>query len=189
MKLDGLERRHRMHGIIFAELQRFAEKNLGSGSWGAVLRSAGLDGHVYMSVRDYPDSELFAIISAASEAANKPANEIVEAFGVFIAPDLLRMYGVLIKPEWRTLDVLERTETVIHAVVRTNQTGARPPELKCRRVRTNEVEIGYNSPRKLCYLAKGIIGGIAEHYHEKITMNESACMHRGSPACVIHVRT
>jgi len=177
-----------MHGIIFTELQRFAELTLGAKAWPNVLRAANLGNHVYMSVSDFPDAEFISIVEAMSQIGNKSTAQTIEAFGTFIAPDLLRMYSVLIKPEWKTLEVIEQTEAVIHTVVRVNQMGAKPPELKCRRVGPDEIELRYDSARRLCGLARGIIKGIALKYHENITIVEYECMHVGAPACVMHVR-
>ena len=98
------------------------------------------------------------------------------------------MYSILIKPAWKTLDIIEHTEAVIHTVVRVNQTDAKPPELKCRRIGPHEVELRYDSPRRLCHLARGIISGIAHKYHDNIKIVEFECMHRGAPACVMHIR-
>jgi hypothetical protein len=177
-----------MHGIIYTELQRFVEQSLGPGAWSKVLRAANLENHIYMSVSDYPDTEMFSIVNAASKLSQKSPDVTIEAFGVFIAPDLLRMYSVLIKREWKTLDVIEHTEAVIHTVVRKNQSGATPPELKHKRVGPHEIELRYDSARRLCRLARGIMKGIAHSYGEKIEIVEYECMHHGAPACVMHIR-
>jgi predicted hydrocarbon binding protein len=178
-----------MHGIIFVELQRFVERDLGPTAWHRVVKAANLGNRVFTSVSDYPDRELFTLVEAASKVTGKSAAEILEAFGTFIAPDLLRMYAVLIKPDWKTLDVIENTEAVIHAVVRLNQPGAKPPVLKTTRIAQEEIELRYESPRKLCQLARGIMKGIAARYDDNIVIDERTCMLRGARACVIRVRT
>jgi heme-NO-binding protein len=177
-----------MHGIIYTELQRFIQQSLGAEAWTKALRIANLRDRSYMSLSDYPDEEMFAIVEGASEIAGKSKAETIEAFGTFIAPDLLRMYSVLIRPEWKTLDILEHTEAVVHTVVRVNQPGSKPPELKCKRLGPDEVELCYDSPRRLCGLARGIINGIAYKYQETIEIVEYECMHRGASACLMHVR-
>ncbi len=177
-----------MHGIVFTEFQHFIEKGSREGRWHDVLHGAKLDRRVYASIRHYPDEDFFAIVGSASRALNKPVDEIVEDFGVFIAPDLLGMYAVLIKPHWRTLDVIENTEAVIHSVVRVKQAGADPPQLKGRRVSPDEIELVYDSPRKLCRLAKGIVRGISAHFGENIQIVEHGCMLVGAPVCKLQIR-
>jgi predicted hydrocarbon binding protein len=98
------------------------------------------------------------------------------------------MYAALIKPDWSTLDIVERTETVMHAVVRVNQAGSSPPQLRAARVSRDEVELTYDSPRKLCNFAKGIIRGIAGHLGERMDIHESQCMLTGAPECVLQIR-
>jgi predicted hydrocarbon binding protein len=177
-----------MHGIVFTEFQHYIERGSHDGRWHDVLHGANLDRRVYVSIRHYPDKEFSDILGAASRALHRPVDEIVEEFGAFIAPDLLGMYAMLIKPEWRTLDVIEHTEAVIHSVVRVNQVGASPPQLKSRRVAPDEIEMIYDSPRKLCRLAKGIIRGIAAHFDERIEIVEHGCMLVGARACVLQIR-
>ena len=89
---------------------------------------------------------------------------------------------------WKTLDVLEHTEGTIHRVVRLRHEGAAPPRLKAERTEPNEVVLTYDSPRKLCAVARGIGRGVAKKMQELITIREPRCMHRGDPACVIIFR-
>jgi len=177
-----------MHGIVFTEFKHYVERGSHDGRWHEMLHAAHVDRRVYASNRHYPDKEFFDILGAASRALNKTTDEIVEDFGVFIAPDFLGMYATLIRPEWRTLDVVEHTEAVIHSVVRAKQVGAMPPQLKSRRVAPDEIELIYDSPRKLCGLAKGIVRGIAAHFGERIEIVENGCMLDGAAKCVLGFR-
>jgi hypothetical protein len=86
-----------------------------------------------------------ALVTTASRLTNLPAPAILEDFGDFIAPDLLDMYWGAISPEWRTLDVLEHTETTIHTVVRQDHQGSTPPYLQATRTGENEV-----TSRRMC---------------------------------------
>jgi hypothetical protein len=176
-----------MHGIIFGELKKFVETNHGSETWPKLLTAAGLGPRFYASVKEYPDSEALAIVGAASAALGVPAPAILEAFGEFIVPDLLALYGSLIQKDWRTIDVLENTEQTIHRVVRMRNPGATPPELRARRVSPKEVEIVYTSARKMCPVAVGISKGVAKHFGETIRVSQPECMHQGAARCRIVV--
>jgi hypothetical protein len=72
---------------------------------------------------------LVALVVAATKATGLKADAILEDFGEFIAPDLISMFRASIKPEWRTLELLEHTEETIHKAVRLRNPGATPPEL------------------------------------------------------------
>jgi predicted hydrocarbon binding protein len=178
-----------MHGVVFAELQKYVQSKLGNDAWPALLRRAGLANKVYMPITEYPDAEALALVSTASEITGKPAGAILEDFGEFIAPDLLALYRGLVRPEWKTLDLLEHTEETIHKVVRIKNAGARPPQLRVRRTSPSQVVITYASQRKMCALAVGIARGVAKHYQEQIAVSQSRCMLKGHPECHIEVAT
>jgi hypothetical protein len=177
-----------MHGTIFAELQKYVVSKLGDDAWTSLKREAGIARDKYDVLETYPDAEVGDLVAAASRVTGLPAEALLEDFGAFIAPDLLEMYWAAVRPEWRTLDLLENTETAIHEVVRIGQKGATPPYLNAQRTAPDEVTIAYTSPRRLCAVAKGIIRGVAAHYAETVTIAETNCMLRGDAACTLQVR-
>jgi len=177
-----------MTGAIFVELKKYVDTKFGGNTWEELLAAAGLGGKEFQIMSEYPDTDAVALVTAAAAATRKPAGEILEDFGVFIAPDLLEMFWGAIQPEWRTLDVIEHTEQTIHSIVRLKDPGARPPALHVTRTSAGEVQIDYRSSRKMCALARGIARGIAGHFKEAITIGESECMHRGDSRCLISVR-
>jgi predicted hydrocarbon binding protein len=178
-----------VHGVIFSELRKYVEqRHGGEETWRSLLRDAGLGRRIYLPVREYPDAEAVALISTASAATGVPVREVLEDFGAFIAPDLLRMYRSLVRPEWRTLDFLEKTEETIHRAVRLKDPAAKPPEIRCERTAADEAVIRYASARRMCGVAVGIIRGVAAHYADPVQIDEPRCMHRGDPECEIRVR-
>jgi Haem-NO-binding len=118
----------------------------------------------------------------------QPLPRFLEEFGEALAPELLALHPGLVRPEWKTLDVLMNAEEVIHAVVRRRNPEAKPPVLRCARFSDNEVQLVYASPRQLCEIAKGIVRGLAKHYQETISITDQACMHVGDPFCAIQIR-
>ena len=97
------------------------------------------------------------------------------------------MYGHLVRPEWKTLEVIANAELSIHTIVRSKNPGAAPPVLLTTRTSPHELELRYRSARKMCFLAKGIALGLAKHYGERITLKESKCMHSGDAMCEITI--
>jgi len=177
-----------MHGTIFTELEKFVGARLGPEAWGTLKTKAGFDAsRTFEPLESYPDEELTRLVVTGSEVTGIPVPALLEDFGEFIAPDLLEMYWGAIEPEWRTLDVIEHTESTIHTVVRMNQRGATPPYLRATRTAEHEVTVVYTSPRRLCAVARGISRGIARHYGETIELRDASCMHRGDAECVIVV--
>ncbi|MDN4164787.1 heme NO-binding domain-containing protein [Cytophagales bacterium LB-30] len=156
-----------MHGIVFAELQKYVNVNFGAATWFALLKSSGLEGKMYLPTRPYPDEDIFAIVGSACKATGKTADEILESFGSFIAPDLMKIFGGSMDPKWKTLDFLENMESVIHKAVRINNPEATPPVLNVKRKSQNSVEIVYSSKRKMASLGLGLIKAVCKHYGEE----------------------
>ena len=173
-----------MHGLIFAELQDFLVQNLGEGGWKDLVARAGLQDRVFLPITSYPDADAEGLVRAASELTGKSRGDLLAAFGEQLGPNLLHAYDSLIRPEWRTLDLLERVEDTIRRIVRLREPGGLPPQLVARR-RGDVVAFEYQSPRRFCQLAIGIARGIAAHYDEALSVVEQRCMERGESACVI----
>jgi hypothetical protein len=136
-------------------------------------------------VKAYPDAEAVALVVAAAARAGLPVPAVLEDFGSFLTPTLLSMYQSMIKPGWRTLDVLEHTEQTIHAVVRRRNPGASPAVLHCRRDSRDTLLLTYTSERRLCPLAIGIIKGLAAHFGDDIDIQQTQCMHDGADTCTM----
>ena len=177
-----------MHGIIFAELRKYVESKADANAWRSILAGAGVPGKMHIAMKSYDDAELVALVQSASSLTGTPAPVLLKDFGSFIVPGLVRTYKAFMRPEWRTLDVLEFTESHVHTKVRTMTKGAMPPFLEPKRLSPTEVMIHYRSGRQLCAVAEGIIEGIADHYGEKITMTHAKCMNRGDAECQLGVK-
>jgi len=173
---------------MFVELRKFVEDRYGSSEWDGILAAAGIGPRVYLPITAYPDHELAAIVAAAVRMTGQSAPQLLESFGEYVAPQLLSMYRHLLKPAWRTLDVLQHVEETAHRAVRLEQRGASPPYLETERRDEREILIRYTSARRLCHVAKGIIRGLARHFGDDLVLNESTCMHHGAGQCVLLVK-
>ncbi len=178
-----------MQGIIYMQLKKYVVSTLGKDNWSKLLKECGLESRFYLPTNTYPDEEVVTLVGTASKMTGKPVPEILEDFGEFIVPGLIELYGAFVSPEWKTIDLIENTEQTIHKVVRLRNPGADPARLKTVRHSKQKVEVIYDSPRKMCGLAKGIIKGVGKHNKENITITESSCMLMGSSACKIHVES
>lgn len=177
-----------MHGLIHTALQKFVETQFGADVWKALLVRAGLEHEIFTPLQSYPDAQIVKLVAEAEAMSGTPAAALLEGFGEFLVPTYLSLYGALLKPEWRTLDVLENTEETVHRVVRMRNPGAKPPRLSVRRTAKDEVELTYNSERRLCAVARGIARGVAKQFSEAIQVTDRACMLRGDPACIMLFR-
>ena len=179
-----------MHGLIFFYIQKFAEAvSHGTTTW-AMLRSTLKNSEAkYLPSGVYPDADAVQLIESIAQSAGKPLPDVLERFGEFLAPNLVKVAGAYVEPSWTTLDLLEHTESIIHAMVRRTNPGAAPPVLETVRTAENELQLVYSSRRHLCRLAVGLIRGMARHYGEEISLEEPSCMLRGDPFCSFVIQT
>jgi predicted hydrocarbon binding protein len=175
-----------MHGIIFQELRRYAMARMGEQGWDTLRQQAGLPENNYLAFKSYPDEEAVALVTAAAKLTGKSARAILEDFGEFIAPNLLKGYRALVQSHWTVLDVVENVER-IHERVR-NDPLATPPYLVCHRVDPNTVKVTYISKRRLCGVGIGFIRGIGNAMKQPVEVKESQCMLLGAPKCEFEVR-
>ena len=155
-----------MHGTIFSLLKRYVQTQYDHSTWVRLTELAGISGLDFNSKTVYPDEHMYVLIGHAAEQTGIPAGELHEKFGEYLVPDLLYMYQKLLQPEWKTLEMLEHTEAVMHTHVRREHTENAPPVLDVKRVSDNEVLIDYVSPRRMGGLAVGMVRGLATYFDE-----------------------
>ena len=135
-----------------------------------------------------PDKELFSDLDLLARLSAQPRSSLLEDFGRYMAIPLMFEYRALIPVEWTALEVVEHTEPCIHTAIRDADGGA-PPFIRCWRTPDNAVRIMYNSSRRMCEFAKGLIRGIGDHYNEELIVDQTLCMNRGDEYCELFVRS
>jgi hypothetical protein len=152
------------------------------------LSAPAWNNHSTFPIQEYPDCEASALIAAVATANRRNLALVLEDFGEFIAPTLMKLHGHLLLPEWKTIDVIDHTEGTIHSVVRMKDSAADPPHLTTKRLGPDEVLLIYTSPRKMRALAVGLSKGLAKHFAETIVANHRMCTHCGAQRCEIIFR-
>ena len=155
-----------MHGTIITLLRRYVQTQYDHSTWVRLMELSGLEDVVYDHKTVYPDEHIYALVGQAAEMTGLSAGELHEKFGEYLVPDLMYMYQKLLKPEWKTLDMLEHTELMMHKQVLREHTENLPPVLEASRLGPNELMIDYVSPRRMSGLAVGIVRGVTSYYDE-----------------------
>ena len=176
-----------MHGILYKGLKDLIVDRYGRDVWSEVRSEAGVGSKLYLPVNTYEDHELFELVEATAAVLDQDTTAILEPFGENIAAQLLDTYGNLVDADWTAIDLVEHTEEHIHTVLRAHNPELMPPELECHREDTDRVTVRYQSERRLCRVAIGIVRGIGAHYEEDLTISERHCMHSGDPYCELVV--
>jgi len=155
-----------IHGSMFFLLNQFVVRNYGNDTWLQLTEAAGAGEAPHDIHKNYPAAEMFSILSAASKLTHLSENDLKQKFGEYLVPPLLGMYKQHINPDWKTFEMLENTELVMHKAVRKQENQASPPVLNVSRVHDKLLIIEYFSKRRMASLAVGIINGIAKYYGE-----------------------
>jgi hypothetical protein len=170
-------------GIVFNLLEQLVARDFGEDTWDALLDASGLDG-VYTSLGSYPDEDLAKLVGAASDALSMPADDVVLWFGRNALPLFAERYPRLFEPHDSTQSFVLTLNSIIHPEVRKLYPGADVPEFDFE-VREGVLVMGYRSPRKMCSFAEGLLLGAADHFEERLTIEQPLCMKRGDPQCVL----
>lgn len=176
-----------MKGIIFNLLEEAVFEHLGDAVWDELLDASGARG-AYTSLGSYPDAEILALVGAAAAALGKTPAEVLRWFGQAAIPGMAKRYPALFNAHRGARDFLLVLNTIIHPEVRKLYPGAVCPHFRYQAQAEGMLVLGYNSPRKLCALAEGLILGGAAHYGETVSVQQRACMHDGAAACELEVQ-
>ena len=176
-----------MKGAVFIALNEMIENQYGIEVWEELLDEVNPQcGGVYTSVEDYPDEEIVAFVLAISAKLNLDTSLVTRIFGTHLFGELNSKYPVFTQTSENLFSFLESVENVIHKEVRKLFESANLPSIDTK-ISDNYLDLTYSSPRKLCYLAEGLIFGAADYYSEKIQIDHTVCMHQGSDRCRIRI--
>ncbi len=173
-----------MKGIIFNLAEEVVTTAYGEGTWESLLDAAGLDG-AYTSLGNYPDEHLFALVSAAATALDRPADDVVRDIGEGAMPLLAERYPDFFSGHNDVRSFVLTLNEVIHAEVRKLYPDADVPVFGFDTSNADVLVLSYDSKRKLCFLAEGFISGAAAHYGQRVEIDQPACMKRGDDRCLI----
>ena len=175
-----------MKGIVFNLLEQVVTRDYGENTWDELLDSAALTG-AYTSLGSYPDDHLGALVRAASRTLDLPAQDVIRWFGREALPALAEAYPAFFTPHTDTRSFLLTLNDIIHPEVRKLYPGADVPEFDFEASANGSLRMGYNSHRKLCAFAEGLIEGAAAQFGERVDIGQPTCMLRGDEQCVIEI--
>lgn len=176
-----------MKGIVFNLLEEVVTAQYGDATWDQLLDDAGLDG-AYTSLGSYDDGEIVKLVGVAAAALKLPPEDVLRWFGRRAMPLLAKRYPTFFGGHANTRSFLLTLNNIIHPEVRKLYPGAATPVFDFDTSDADKLVIGYNSARRLCFLAEGFMQGAAEYYKEAAEISQAQCMHAGADKCVFHVR-
>lgn len=171
-----------MHGILHKSLKGYVGEHVPGTTWDEVLEAAGIEPKLYLPVSRYPDEEFTGAITVVAEQTGTPEPTVQRNVGAYLAPDLLDTFKAHVKRGWGTKEVVANLEA-IYRQIETGDDEADLPSVSTDRISEDTYVVQYQSERRLCDLAKGIVEGIADEFDDEVTISEGACMHDGDGHC------
>lgn len=178
-----------MKGIIFNAMQNVVEEVQGEDAWDDILDEAGVGG-AYTSMGTYPDAEAIALVGAIAERLGTDVATTLRTFGQRALPQLANATPGAIDGITSTRMMLLALNDVIHPEVLKAYPGAEVPWFHVLSAGTESgepIRLRYESSRRMCFLAEGLMLGAGDHFGEPVSVEQSECTHRGDPACVFEV--
>lgn len=175
-----------MKGAIFIALNEMVVEQHGLGTWLAIIDEAKVDG-IYTGTKNYSDDELFAIVGVICKTLDVELPVILRAFGDYLFHFLHKAHPVFADSQPNFFDFIDSIDGVIHVEVNKLDEHAQTPRITVEQVNESEALLSYESPRKLCHLAEGLLMGAAAHYGIAISISQTQCMHNGADECLLHL--
>ncbi len=176
-----------MKGAVFIALNEMIEEQYGLKTWLDLVEAAGVDG-IYTATDNYPDEEVFAIVGAVCEKLNAEPAAVLRAFGEYLFHFLHKSHPAFAEQQPSFFDFIQSIDGVIHAEVHKLDESALTPKIDVRQLDDNHAELAYSSPRKLCFLAEGLLKGSAAYYGIQISIHQTQCMHDDHDECLLQIQ-
>ncbi|MGH1441706.1 MAG: heme NO-binding domain-containing protein [Cellvibrionaceae bacterium] len=174
-----------MKGDVFVAFNQMVEEQMGIDCWEALLDEVQpKSGGIYTSVARYDDAELLSLISTLSEMKSIPQSVLIEGFGFYLFDELNKKHGVFTQQQPDFFGFIASIDDVIHREVKKLYPETQLPEIKCLASDDKVMQLSYQSPRKLCLLAEGLIRGSAKYYDVDYTLEHQQCMQDGHENCL-----
>ncbi len=173
-----------MKGIVFTSLADMVEEHHGIELWEKVLKVSKVDsGGVYTSGKTYSDSELFSLVQVLQKELDVDTDDLIRSFGMYLFSVLVGRHPHFHEAEPTFIGFLKSIKDVIHVEVKKLYEQATVPRFTYENEHKDRLTMYYQSPRKLCMLAEGLIYAAADKYKVNIELSHLQCMHQGSHHC------
>ena len=178
-----------MFGSVLVRFQLYMTEKLGAEGWKSLLAEAGLPTNkIYRNISFYPDDEFNHLLELSANKMHMAQTILYRDLGKDFGKYLISCYRMMFHSGWRTLDIIEKVAPKVFKISQLVDPKAPAAKVSCPRLSPIEVEVHYESPRKMCPYIMGIIDATAEHFNETVKVSHVTCMLQNDPECVIHVK-
>ncbi|OUR61553.1 guanylate cyclase [Colwellia sp. 39_35_sub15_T18] len=177
-----------MQGSVFTSFSDMVIEKMGIVTWNELLiKVKPCSKGIYTNAMLYQDSELMDLVTELSKKMKIEVEDLLRIFGGYL---FIRLYNAspanLTKVD-NLKDFLLIIDSVIHKEVKRVYPTAYLPTFDYAENAQGDLVMHYQSKRKLCHLAEGLILGAAEHFNQIITIQQQECMHNGADKCKLTI--
>lgn len=169
-----------MKGIVFTEFIEMVEAEFGYEVVDDIIVKSKIasDG-AYTAVGTYSSSEMFALVHQLSLEKKIPIPTLLNIFGKYLFNSFSKIYPFIFEGLNSAFELLEMVEEHIHVQVKKLYPDAELPTFKINRKNETQLEMIYQSERRMGDLAVGLIEGCLEHFGEKATIEKTNIIEDG----------
>lgn len=160
-----------MKGVIFNVVQEVVEELFDTETWDALLDSAAVDG-AYTALGDYADTELVAIVAAASTATGMDAEAVLRLVGHHALPKLASRVPDSLTDADDPFTFIRQVNDIIHPEVLKIYPDSIPPAFTFDE-HPEGLLVTYRSERNLPSLAEGLLSGISTLFDAELTITRT----------------
>lgn len=178
-----------MYGLINEAMRRHVVENAGPAAWSSIAMRAET-GQSFAALHYYDDSVTYALVSAASDVLDTPAEDLLRGFGHYwstrVGPesysDILGATGTDVASVLRNLDEM-------HARLQSLYPELRPPSFDVVEHDDGLLDVHYRSERVgLVPFVVGLLEGLGDLYGTPAAVTHDAVASNGTDHEVFHVQ-
>ena len=173
-------------GLLFDVVREVVAELLGEDAWDRAIETAGFEGS-YTSLGNYPDEEMATLVVLLSESAGLSADDTLRTVGVHGWRHLELRQPELVAGVDDMGTLLHSLNNVVHTEVRKLYPDSFVPLFGITDEGPGRWLVTYESERRMCRLAEGLLLGFSEARGFSTTITHVTCMNHGDGTCVLDV--
>ena len=164
-----------MYGLVNKAVETMVRAGFGDETWRKVRERADLPDEPFLSMRTYPDTVTWALVSAASDELGMAPDAVLEAFGRYwVRYSAAEGYGQMLALFGGSLREFLLNLDEMHARLGLSFPDLAPPSFAVTHVTDDALVLHYRSHRDgLAWFVVGLIHGLAERFDEAVVVTHT----------------
>ena len=173
-------------GVLFDVVREVVAELLGEDAWDRAIETAEFEGS-YTSLGNYPDEEMATLVVLLSESAGLSVDDTLRTVGIHGWRHLELRQPELVAGVDDMGTLLHSLNNVVHTEVRKLYPDSFVPLFGISDEGPGRWLVTYESERRMCRLAEGLLLGFSEARGITTTISHVSCMNHGDGTCVLDV--